>query len=72
MTRPFAPVSAVRAGTKIVVDGGFTCVEEGERHVILEDDDGLYFECRAGHHYLDGQLSDDELTYVGVYLENAP
>lgn len=49
---------------RVLLDGGFTCVKAGPT-TILFDEDGLFFKCRAGHHYIDGQLNDDD-EYIGI------
>ena len=59
----FAKVSEIKAGDKVRLDAGFTCHEAGV--VTIKADDGLYFECDEGHHYLSGQIEDDH--YVGIY-----
>lgn len=44
-------------GVKVVVDGGFTCIEEGKVRTISRDKEGdLYFRCGKGRHYLNGQI----------------
>lgn len=48
-------------GDIIVIDDGFTCAKAGE-HRVYADDDGLFFYCREGKHYLDGQ--EDETGYL--------
>jgi|GEM_PF-2345753 len=45
-------------GDRIILDEGFTCTSSGEA-VVKSDDDGLYFNCGDGKHYLDGQVGDD-------------
>jgi len=47
-------------GMTVRVDGGFTCMAEGEERVVKADVDGdLYIECAEGRHGLAGQLDDD-------------
>src|ERR1700752_627508 len=76
------PVSSVKVGTRLIADGGFTCINKGEIVVVHEDSDGLYFNCcseegnygkaaddsRTQHHYLEGQLDDKGENYVGFWL----
>lgn len=43
-------------GDRIMLDGGFTCVDAGPA-VVRQDKDGhLYFRCAQGRHYLNGQI----------------
>ncbi len=51
----------------IVLDSGFTCCGAGYK-TVMSDDHGLYFECDAGKHYLDGQIGEDGFL-VGVSVE---
>ena len=53
-------LSEVRAGDVLVSDEGFTCMAVGQRHVVHEDDVGLWIACWCGRHYLDGQTAFDE------------
>lgn len=70
MTKSFAKVSQVKAGTMVVPDAGFTCLKSGVPVQVHEDDDGLYLSCSHGKHYLDGQLrGDPDDEYVGLYLQ---
>jgi len=48
----------ITEGTVVKLDGGFTCHGGGLARVH-EDNNGLYFKCDDGHHYLDGQLPFD-------------
>jgi len=69
--RHYALVSEVKAGTKIQVDGDFTCIEKDTCLTVQEDaGNGLFIPCadEGGKHSLEGQLSDDDAYYVGVYL----
>jgi hypothetical protein len=49
----------VKPGDRLVADGGFTCISDGEVLVVETDDLGLFVPCRAGRHYLDGQEDVD-------------
>lgn len=55
----------MKAGDLAVVDAGFECHPGGEV-TIGEDREGLFFPCKAGNHYLSGQVGDDGLL-VGIY-----
>lgn len=47
----------VKAGDRIVVDGGFTCIKGGTVVELYPDEDGhLCFKCRKGDHGLAGQI----------------
>lgn len=63
-----AKVSEVKEGSLIRVDRAFTCVKPYTVHQVSRADDGLYFPCKEGRHYLSGQLSDDGMHYVGLDL----
>lgn len=56
----------VQSGDTVVLDGGFTCVNQGPV-TIGSDEHGLYFPCSnsSGRHYIDGQLDEDGV-YVGL------
>lgn len=76
-----APIHTAVEGAELIADGGFTCLADGEVCRVRKDDHGLYVPCAGSHegedygkpatadrtekHYLDGQLDDDELNYVG-------
>lgn len=64
----FANIKDVTAGTKLVCDGGFTCIAAGSTLEVQASDTGnLYVPCRHGRHYLDGQTDDDGVI-VGLSL----
>jgi hypothetical protein len=65
MTLPWAKVGEVRVGSHLICDGGFTCVPQGKRVTVKEAEDGLYFKCSEGRHYLCGQV-DDEGCLIGL------
>lgn len=65
--KPWAQVKETKAGSILIPDGGFTCLEESIAVVVKEDKDGLYVPCADGTHHLDGQLSDDGTEYVGLW-----
>jgi len=62
----FAREGELVAGSIVAVDGGFTCLPEGARHIVQQGVGGLFIPCRAGRHYLDGQLENG--VYVGLSL----
>lgn len=61
-------IEHISEGTQILLDEGFNCVEVGAQRAVCRDDNGLYFLCHSGRHYLDGQLSDNGKHYVGIAL----
>lgn len=63
----FAKIDDVRVGTILIADGGFSCMDENVRLVVVCDDDGnLSVPCRMGGHDLAGQIENDH--YVGLSL----
>lgn len=69
--RAYATVAEVKAGTILQADGDFDCLGKGANVTVFTGDGGvLCFECAAGHHKLEGQLSDDGTYYVGLYPSN--
>lgn len=55
------------AGQRLVADGGFTCLSEGQVVTVHESEAGeLFVRCNEGPaHFLDGQI-DPEGTVVGL------
>lgn len=62
------PASAVRSGTMLMPDGGFSCMRLRRVKRVKKGRDGLYVTCNEGRHYLNGQLSEDGRHYVGFWL----
>lgn len=67
--RKYARLDRLKPGDRVMVDGGFTCMEPWSRHRAHVDpvDKRLYIFCRSGQHYLDGQLNRQGVSLVGVY-----
>lgn len=67
--RPWARLSELKAGDKLVADGGFTCIKKGGVVVVEARGDGqLYVGCRSGSHYLDGQVSgENHDSLIGLW-----
>jgi flavorubredoxin len=63
--REWVKLSNLKGGETVELDHRFTCHSPGKVTVLL-DDDGLYFTCDEGQHYLEGQCDDDDHC-VGVY-----
>lgn len=66
--RPYLRVDQAAGGVTIEFDGGFDCVEQGDRARLEEGDDGLAFRCDHGEHSLEGQIDATGTYYAGVYL----
>lgn len=66
-TPQYAHRDAVKAGTQLRADGGFTCINEGAALVVEEDESGLFIPCEEGRHYIDGQLDNGDV-YIGLTL----
>lgn len=67
--RAYARHAELREGQRIELDDGFDCVEHNPEHpttrTVLKDEQGLYFVCKSGKHYLAGQVEGDVL--IGIY-----
>jgi hypothetical protein len=72
--RPYLTTAQARAGAVVTVDGDFDCVIGWSQHELIhdEEEDGLYFRCEAGRHFLSGQYEEDGDCYVGLYLGVVP
>jgi len=51
----FPLLSDIVPGDKLIADGAFTCLKEGEVCEVKHDDGGIYVECANGRHFLEGQ-----------------
>ena len=57
----------LRASDRVFVDGGFTCMDAGEKSVYACNEDGdLYVHCSHGHHSLQGQENENG-DLVGIH-----
>ena len=68
----YAMLCEVEEGDTVRVDGGFTCLDDGEIRVVerfkhSRNGGGLFIRCNDGKHFLDGQLDQDD-KYVGIEL----
>jgi hypothetical protein len=73
--RPTVPAAAVHAGTRLVADDGFGCIEAGAVVEVKLDSHGHPFVgCVEGGHYLSGQhrMRDGVPVYVGFSLFRTP
>lgn len=66
--RPWLTVAEAQPGARIQADGEFTFISRNATRTIQSDADWLWIDCRAGQHFLDGQLSADGTHYIGLYL----
>lgn len=64
--RPYVKLSELKHGSKIELDGGFTCAGSVVKTVQADEKGELYFECREGYHFLVGQVDDGKYC-IGVY-----
>lgn len=55
-------INDVKVGDRLIADGGFTCLVEGEIVVVHEDEHGFFIPCSDGKHHLHGQQEDGELV----------
>lgn len=71
--RAYAKVSDVKEGDRLEVDGDFTCMKNGSVYTVCKDESGLFVLCKAGGHYLDGQIEGVgvEAFYMGLYPARA-
>lgn len=68
----YLKLADAREGMAVVVDGGFTCMDEGEEKIIARDVEGnLCIDCREGGHALVGQLQDDG-SLIGIFDARDP
>jgi hypothetical protein len=51
-------LSEIKPGDRLIsVSGERGCIDEGQTYTVAADASGnLFFQCRDGHHYLDGHL----------------
>jgi hypothetical protein len=62
--------SKVAVGTRLVTDGGFTCLGDHATRVVRADKRGeLYISCSHGTHLLDGQFDGSGKFYVGFWIK---
>lgn len=64
--RAYATVADTKAGSFVETDGGFICMDAGERKEVFENN-GLYIRCYEGIHHLSGQEDDTHTYYIGLY-----
>lgn len=65
--RPYAKISDLDAGSRVDLDAGFPCMKKRKNVLVRADEYGLFFQCKDGRHYLDGQLGDSDGFLTGVY-----
>ena len=57
-------LNEARKGQIVKLDNGFTCHRAG-RVILQKDGNGIFFSCKEGKHYIDGQ-ADDGIHCVGI------
>lgn len=73
-------LNEVKEGDRLVADGGFTCMCEGQVGIVARTETGeLFIPCAEGLHCLDGQLEhhgerghDDELVGLSWAMAQSP
>lgn len=56
----------IAAGDTLIPDGTFKCLTPNKPYRVERNSrGGLYLNCTAGHHMLDGNLSDDKQSVIG-------
>ncbi len=65
--REWARLSQLAPGDFVYVDGGFTCISDGETRKVKYSPGGLFIDCDHGHHFLSGQLENDGDSLIGIY-----
>jgi hypothetical protein len=65
------PYAEVKIGDVLIADGGFTCLVEGQRCLVIDGGSGaLAVRCSKGNHDLEGQAHfEDPTIMVGFYKE---
>lgn len=69
MVKSYIKLDELAPGDRVLV-GGFTCVKDGSTVEVQHADDGLWFRCSHGRHYLSGQL-DTNGDLVGLWQDGA-
>lgn len=61
----------VKTGSVLIADGGFSCLHEGQKCLVKEDEENnLYIDCDDGDHYLDYEQDPwGDYIYRGFILE---
>jgi len=68
--RPYARLSELSAGSLVDLDEHFDCMSQRTGVVLHFDqtENGLYFTCNHGAHFIDEQLDDDDDDHlIGIY-----
>lgn len=63
-------IDDVLVGDTLVLDDGFTCHDAGPVIIKVDPDregtEALYFDCRDGRHYIEGQVDNPDGVLVGM------
>lgn len=65
----YANINDIKVGDKLIADGGFTCMSNGEVKEVKSYGGGLvgfYVDCAEGTHNLEGQVDDEQGFIVGL------
>lgn len=60
----WATEAETKVGDRLVADGGFTCLGDGEIVTVFDHNGALCVSCSEGRHILEGQLENGR--YVGL------
>lgn len=63
--QPYLKLQDLKVGMMMHVDGGFSCMPEGDCMVEATQDGELFVPCSSGSHLLEGQCEEDG-TMVGI------
>jgi hypothetical protein len=55
----YSKLFAIREGDCMLTFGGFSCIGPNVIVQIYRDENGLYFTCADGKHYLESQVDQD-------------
>jgi hypothetical protein len=68
--RPWAKLSKLKPGDKIVSDGGCECIATSLTLEVKAENGELYVDCDMGRHFLDVQVSDEDTdSLVGFWRQ---
>lgn len=75
--RPYAKLSQIKPGDKVLVDDGFECMKAWSIRTVWFQAGDLYLRCSGPdgeskplteRHSLEGQLQDDGDTLIGIFV----
>jgi len=65
--RPYAKLSELMPGSRVVVDDGFTCMTAWRERTVWFRDGGLELRCKCDGHLLEPQGNGNAGILIGVY-----